>query len=172
MPWVLLGDFNEILFSHEKEDGRQRPQSFMQAFRDALMDCELEDLNYSGEPYTWKRGKIKERLGRVVANGEWITMHPRAILHHLDYVRSGHHPILLDTDFQAASVIPHGPKCFEAKWLKEDAFRQEVERAWEAAGHATSDGVLAKLNHMHLAFQDWDGRVLKRLKQRLRKAQR
>ena len=126
----------------------------MQAFRDALTDCGLEDLNYSGEPYTWKRGNMRERLDRAVINGSWATMHPRAVLQHLDFIRSDHRPILLDTDLQVMPVLHHGPKRFEGKWLKEEGFKQEVERAWAAAGHATSVGVLAKLNHMHMAFHD------------------
>jgi hypothetical protein len=32
LPWVVLGDFSEIVFSHEKEGGNQRPQRLMQAF--------------------------------------------------------------------------------------------------------------------------------------------
>ena len=40
-PWVILGDFNEILFSHEKEGGNPRPPRYMQAFRDALTECSL-----------------------------------------------------------------------------------------------------------------------------------
>ena len=31
MPWLVIGDFNEILFSHEKEGGNPRPQAYMQA---------------------------------------------------------------------------------------------------------------------------------------------
>jgi hypothetical protein len=42
LPWALIGDFNEIIFSHEKEGGNARPQGYMQAFRDALLDCELK----------------------------------------------------------------------------------------------------------------------------------
>jgi hypothetical protein len=59
LPWLILGDFNEIMFSHEKEGGNQRPAAFMQAFRDALMDCDLEDLGFQGEKFTWKRGRIR-----------------------------------------------------------------------------------------------------------------
>ena len=38
LPWVIIGDFNEIMYSHEKEGGNPRPQHFMDAFRNALFD--------------------------------------------------------------------------------------------------------------------------------------
>jgi hypothetical protein len=76
----------------------------MQAFQDALTDCELEDLGYSGDSYTWERERIRERLDRAVANGAWNIMHPGAVLQHLEYTRSDHRPILLDTDYQNLSV--------------------------------------------------------------------
>jgi hypothetical protein len=60
LPWIVIGDFNEILFSHEKEGGNPRPLSFMQGFQDALTDCELEDLGFSGDNFTSKRGRIRE----------------------------------------------------------------------------------------------------------------
>ena len=93
LPWILIGDFNEILFSHEKEGGNNRPQGYMQAFRQALNDCDLEDLGFSGDIFTWRRGRIRERLDRAVANEAWTTMHPGAMVQHLDFVRSDHRPI-------------------------------------------------------------------------------
>lgn len=56
LPWLVLGDFNEILFNYEKEGGRPRSQLAMQAFHDALNDCELEDMGYVGDLFTWRRG--------------------------------------------------------------------------------------------------------------------
>jgi hypothetical protein len=47
LPWAIIGDFNEIMFSHEKDGGNPRLEPFMQAFRDAL-----EDLGFSGDPFT------------------------------------------------------------------------------------------------------------------------
>ena len=68
LPWLAVGDFNEILYHHEKEGGRARLQRHLQAFHDALDDCELTDIGYIGDIYTWHRGKIRERLDRGVAN--------------------------------------------------------------------------------------------------------
>jgi hypothetical protein len=127
LPWIVLGDFNEIMYSHEKEGGNPRPSVFMQAFCDALADCELEDLGFSGDPFTWKRGRIRERLDRVVANGDWMTMHQGAKLQHLEFIRSDHRPLLLDTDFQVPAVQSNRSKKFEAKWLKERGFQELVE---------------------------------------------
>ena len=141
MPWVIIGDFNEILFSHEKEGGNPRPQGYMQAFRDVLSDCELYDLGFSGDPFTWKRGCIRARLDRVVANTAWITMHPESTVQHLDYSRSDHRPILLDTEHQDATSINNATsRRFEARWLQEENFRDVVNQAWEKANVEASVG--------------------------------
>ena len=52
LPWMCFGDFNEILFASEKQGGHPRAQSCMEKFRTALEYCELEDLGFSGDPYT------------------------------------------------------------------------------------------------------------------------
>jgi hypothetical protein len=39
LPWLCMGDFNEILFSHEKEGGPARAPGCMDAFRKALEDA-------------------------------------------------------------------------------------------------------------------------------------
>ena len=54
MPWLCCGDFNEILFNHEKEGGPPRAERCMEKFRQALEDCELQDLGFVGDAFTWK----------------------------------------------------------------------------------------------------------------------
>lgn len=51
-PWLLGGDFNEILRSSEKEGGPPRDFEQMEAFRKCLDDCGLIDLNFSGPVFT------------------------------------------------------------------------------------------------------------------------
>lgn len=53
MPWLLMGDFNEILYNLEKEGGRPRPQRQMQAFHDVLIECNLNDMGFVGDRFTW-----------------------------------------------------------------------------------------------------------------------
>jgi hypothetical protein len=72
---LITADFNEIRFSHDKEGENPQPNGYMQAFRDALIDSELEDIGFHGEKFTWKRGKIQEKLDRALSDGEWALMH-------------------------------------------------------------------------------------------------
>ena len=99
-------------------------------------------------------------------------LHPGAVFQHLEYMKSDHHPILLDTEYQEAVHDRSGIKRFEAKWLREKGLREEVQRAWDLAGTVASDGVLARLTRMHSELHAWDSRVLRKPKRRLRKAQR
>ena len=53
LPWVCIGDFNEILKVEEKQGWLDRPERQMQGFRDTLDFCRLKDLGYTGFPFTW-----------------------------------------------------------------------------------------------------------------------
>jgi hypothetical protein len=64
--WVVIGDFNEIMFSHDR--GNIRPHAYMHAFRDSLEDCEFENIGIKGDSFTWKRGLVREQLDRAVPN--------------------------------------------------------------------------------------------------------
>jgi hypothetical protein len=77
LPWMCVGDFNEILYSFEKQGGVVKPQSHMDNFRDTLEFCNLQDLGFEGDMFTWRNNKghaedyIRERLDRAVASPAW-----------------------------------------------------------------------------------------------------
>ncbi|KAK9933305.1 hypothetical protein M0R45_020506 [Rubus argutus] len=48
LPWLLIGDFNEILNTGENVDGPQRSERQMRGFREALGYCDLIDLGFTG----------------------------------------------------------------------------------------------------------------------------
>ena len=64
----MLGDFNEIITTSEKEGGNIRPQHYMQEFRDCIDDCGLQEVMVIGDLFTWSRGPIRERLDRALCN--------------------------------------------------------------------------------------------------------
>jgi hypothetical protein len=74
LPWMCFGDFKKILFASEKQGGQEKSQASMEKFRNALEFCELENLGFVGDPFTWRNHNhraetyIKERHDWAVAN--------------------------------------------------------------------------------------------------------
>lgn len=76
VPWLVRGDFNEIVGHHEKLGGNQRPESQLDAFRSMLDNCHVQDLGFTGSVCTWCNGRvgsqrISERLDYFEASKEW-----------------------------------------------------------------------------------------------------
>lgn len=64
LPWLVYGDFNEILYSFEKEKGLPRDERRMEAFRNTLVDCYLMDVGYLEGWFTWERGNLLDLHSR------------------------------------------------------------------------------------------------------------
>ena len=131
LPWLLIGDLIEIKFLHEKEGGNPRPQCYMQDFQTAIEDFNLGDMGFIGDPFTWHRGRIRERLDRGSINDEWALLFSAIALEHLQFARSDHRPLLFNTNFYA-NLNGGGtakPLRFEACWLQEQTFSNVVKEA-------------------------------------------
>ena len=70
LPWICLGDFNEILSSDEKKNGgNMRPMSLMVEFRHTLLHCGLVDMGF----------KRNGRQGQLLLKKDWIVqLHQRS----------------------------------------------------------------------------------------------
>ena len=76
-PSLCFGDFNAILYSSEKQSTRQPHITQINAFREGLESCQLEDLGYKEYPFTWTNKRpsdanTKLRLDRAIAMKGWI----------------------------------------------------------------------------------------------------
>jgi exonuclease III len=74
-------------------------------FREVLSHCDVNDLGFSGVPWTFNnkqtRGRnVKVRLDSAVASSSWINWFSSARVNHLMTPRSDHLPILQDMDRQ------------------------------------------------------------------------
>ncbi|XP_061352346.1 uncharacterized protein LOC133297248 [Gastrolobium bilobum] len=56
-PWLVGGDFNEIVAATEKKGGSPPNYAKCQAFKDILDECQLEDLGFTGSKFSWQGPK-------------------------------------------------------------------------------------------------------------------
>lgn len=73
LPWVLMGDFNEVFIGDDKFGGRAVNISRALRFKECLDFCRMIGLGPSGARFTWSN-----RCHRVFANSEWNELYPDA----------------------------------------------------------------------------------------------
>jgi endonuclease/exonuclease/phosphatase family metal-dependent hydrolase len=49
-PWLMIGDFNEAMWSSEHFSCHKRPAKQMLDFREVLSHCDLHDIGFTGLP--------------------------------------------------------------------------------------------------------------------------
>ncbi|KAL4386596.1 hypothetical protein GQ457_09G025710 [Hibiscus cannabinus] len=155
LPWLVIGDFNEILYSFEKQGGLVRNERQMEGFRNVLADCALDDLGYTGQWFTWEKGRfastnIRERLDRGVANEAWQSLFPHFKLEHLIKSFSDHCPLLLNTDVSTTGNFLRQFR-FEAAWVLEGSCEDVVRHLWAS----TADLLPIKLQKIGQGLSRW-----------------
>ncbi|XP_042969164.1 uncharacterized protein LOC122301866 [Carya illinoinensis] len=159
-PWCIIGDFNEILFQHEKSGGRARPENQMISFRNAVDQNNLTDLGHKGVAYTWsnnqKEGNFtKVRLDKCFANQRWRQTYQKVSVENLVARSSDHNPILLCTSKYAA-VTPVKQRLFryEAWWSKEEECKEVITNNW-LQDTTERNSVQQVLTHCRNSLQQW-----------------
>ncbi|KAM1584984.1 hypothetical protein ACFX1Z_037907 [Malus domestica] len=80
--------------------GGFRPISQILQFQEAIEECHITDLRFTGEPFTWMtnvHGGVKKRLDKVFASRDWKDKYPAVVVRHLIPDKSIHIHILLES---------------------------------------------------------------------------
>lgn len=130
--WLMMGDFNETLWSFEQFSARRRPEKQMMDFREVLSHCDLHDIGFLGRPWTYDNGQrgdrnVKVRLDRAVASPSWSNHFSEAKLLHLVSPRSDHCPILLC--LTKRSSTPTNVFRYEIMWEREESLSEVIKLA-------------------------------------------
>ncbi|XP_073030650.1 uncharacterized protein [Primulina eburnea] len=176
IPWLVGGDFNEIFFDSEKLGGNMRAPTQMQAFREALDFCELQDLHCSGEFFTWVNCResnriMFERLDRFVAYLKWRLFFPAARATSLEFFHSDHRPICMrlkgdQINSHTSRGLHKSMFRFEKGWLLEDDCREVIEQGWGGRGPYCS--ILERMESCKNALICWDNNKIRKIPRRLR----
>ncbi|CAN0912002.1 Putative ribonuclease H protein At1g65750 [Linum grandiflorum] len=156
LPWMLIGDLNEITCRSERRGGANSWSQTSFPLHENLHVCGLIDLEFKGPLFTWFRrdsrfGILQQRLDRGIANIRWRHLFPEASLLHLPRTHSDHCPVLLLSG-GVASVARNRPFRLEAMWFEEESFRDLVENSITCSHLATPQ----LLNYLRETFIEWN----------------
>lgn len=105
----------------------------MEGFRNAVDQCRLLDLGFSGNKFMWftkKWGGVKVRLDRALSNQEWVDLFPQFKVVHLNKSTSDHVLVLLNWSVRTPL---QGKKQFwyEEAWHLQERCSKLVRNGWE-----------------------------------------
>ncbi|CAB4278316.1 unnamed protein product [Prunus armeniaca] len=141
-PWIVGGDFNEILEAHEYFGRHFRPMSQMRAFREALEECGLTTIRFQG-------------------------IFPEVATHHLNYMVSDHLPLLLYLRPSTWSR-KHKRFLFEELWTTVEGCQDVISHAWESE----MGTIVEKLKACQGSLRRWNKDHVGRIPTKLRSLQR
>jgi hypothetical protein len=128
MPWLLAGDFNDILQAVDKVGGVSLCRlTGLKKWFDANS---MMDLGFSGPTFTWTNRRVFERIDRAICNEKWRSLFADANVIHLPRTKSDHCPIKICLQSRFSSSPHLRPFRFEAMLLKSDKFKDFVSRQW------------------------------------------
>ncbi|XP_031106177.1 uncharacterized protein LOC116010810 [Ipomoea triloba] len=137
LPWVVIGDFNDLQYQHEKRGGNPHPNSLLRGFGEAMEDCELIQLPLRGYQYTWERGKgseewMEEKLDKVFATSGWCGQLEDACVENILTRTSDHSALFLSPlgEGGRGGGRRKGFK-FEMAWLLDEGCMEVVQSAWQ-----------------------------------------
>lgn len=174
LPWLVGGDFNEILASGEKEGGLPRCVRQMQGFREAVDFCSLCNLHSAGPSFTWRGNRGGEdvcvRLDRFLATSSWSDLFPVSRAVNLKPSRSDRLPILIEVrEFTPKKKKKKQRRFhFEESWLRDDVCRRIVELGWESTTNPDPfTRICYKISSTRRELMEWSNSCFGKLREEI-----
>jgi hypothetical protein len=104
-------------------------------FQKILSHCDLHDLGFIAQPWTFDNKQaanknVKVRLDRVVVTPSWSNWFPSASVRHVASSRSDHCPIVLEFEKDYSTRLGHRISRYELMWEREETLPDEIRKAW------------------------------------------
>ncbi|KAK0570758.1 hypothetical protein LWI29_005954 [Acer saccharum] len=159
-PWLVLGDFNSVLGTHETTGNVSTISC--DDFRAALTVCDLVDIETKCVFHTrigrGRRGMVLSRLDRAVCSHSFLAAWSQISCVTLPRSHSDHHPLLVSC---AAGISP-GPRPFrfQGMWVSHPSFLNLVRSVWSSSVTGSGAGIVVqKLKLLKMALRRWNWEV-------------
>ncbi|CAN6305188.1 unnamed protein product [Urochloa humidicola] len=163
LPWVCMGDFNEVLHRSEHTGVQERSHAHIAGFREMVDVCGLYDLGFEGHNWTFEKKVVegsycRVRLDRALATTDWCMRFPMARVFHLTAAASDHDPIMLRWQQVSGRKGRKKRKMFryEMMWEAHDEFFPMLAKTWLDVGKARAAKELhEKLVSVSGSLREW-----------------
>jgi hypothetical protein len=162
LPWLCIGDFNEVLHREEHEGVNERSYSQMAGFRDMIDVCGLCDLGYRGVPWTFEKkvtggSFCRTRLDHALALPSWSARFLGAEVQHLASIATSDHlPILLRREPVRVGGSAKRPFRYEVAWEGAEEFENKLKDSWLTGGRSESlEDLQHKISNLSAEMLRW-----------------
>lgn len=128
LPWVVVGNFNIVLFENENSSGVPVNNQASTQMLNYLNLCNIQDICFSGPPYTQSKGTLRERIVWVVANSPWKEAFLNSSIKHLGLLAFDHCGLWVNVKDGNSKFSPASFE-FLGRWLDHLDFNVQVEKS-------------------------------------------
>ncbi|XP_019095662.1 PREDICTED: uncharacterized protein LOC104763574 [Camelina sativa] len=159
-PWMMTGDFNELVDPSEKKGGPVRSMATCVEFQQMLSACGLWEVRHKGYQFSWFGNRNEElvqcRLDRTVANQEWMELFPEAQAVYLKKVSSDHSPLI--TTLMGEKWRRWVGFKYDQRWVQREGFCDFMKETWESEKVKQSNSLVEKLTRCRKEISGWKRR--------------
>ncbi|XP_062103579.1 uncharacterized protein LOC133814663 [Humulus lupulus] len=139
VPWLVVGDFNEILSMHDRI-GKKTSMKFSSKFSDCLSACHLEDLKFSRCYYTWNNKqradeRVYSKIDRALVNSNWTDQFPNSEAVFFPEGIFDHCPILVHVTLELQ--MEKKPFRYFRMWKEAPCYDNKLKANWELSVDGT-----------------------------------
>ncbi|KAG7585295.1 Ribonuclease H domain [Arabidopsis thaliana x Arabidopsis arenosa] len=156
-PWLVLGDFNEIIDNTEKLGGPAQAEYTFFPFRNMISDCRLREVPSIGNSFSWAGDRhnqwVQCRLDRALGNASWFQIFPRVQAEYLERIGSDHRPLFLR--FVNENMTRSGRFMFDKRWISKPEVAEIIKESWckgEAEGYKA---ILQRISDCRKSISRW-----------------
>ena len=127
--------------------------------------CELEDLGFSGVPFTYDNGQygnnnVRVRLDRVCADEHWRDLSPTSRVVHLASSCSDHCPVVLEMVPMDIDRKRRGASRYEIMWERDPSLPGVIANSWaKHRPHGNLGSVAHSLKDLMRNLKEWSNKT-------------